>query len=376
MVEYIVVILVLLYGFVQFDVKGNSDNNNRWLIFEWILIVLLAGMRYKVGGDTLAYYNYFEDKWPTLSTIKSYDFEHYGILWVYFAATCKSIINDFAFLQFVHAIIVNSIFFWFFKTHSKHYFTIILVFYIGFFFRYNTEVMRGALSVCSFLVGFDYMMKRKWIVYYLTCFISLGFHSEGICTFFFPIILMFNKISLSRFSVFVFFIFSFIVLIFTNITPYIHSILIHTRFSDEFVLYSAVNAQISFLGYIHILILAVPVVIVMLLHVNDKKYMYSGLLFLYLLLTIIEPQYTHIISRPMDFLRPIFVILMIESLLQSASINTYRNNRLFNILIISIFLSSTVSFIINNWILFYPYSSILDPIETPLREVFFELKFQ
>ena len=78
------------------------------------LFILLAGLRFRVGGDTLAYMEYFNTM-PTLNELPNIDYlsSEYNPFWYLFNALIKAVWNDFLFFQIIHAIIVNVAIFWF-----------------------------------------------------------------------------------------------------------------------------------------------------------------------------------------------------------------------------------------------------------------------
>lgn len=372
--EYIIVILILLFGAFKYNKAPESKEKKIWFAIEWLSIVLLAGLRYKVGGDSLSYYNEFYNKWPTLTTIDSFDKGRYGILWVYFIAICKTIINDFAFLQIVHAIITTSVFFWFFKKHTNNYFVAILFYFIGFFFRYNTEVIRGTLSVCMFLIGYDYLLKRKYVIYILTCILSWGFHTEGLFTFVIPVAFLWNKFNVSIENLLKLLIAAIVLMTSVNFLPFINNLLMGTAIYDNFQSYSSIQAKISFLGYVYLIIMSLPYLF-LIRHYRLTKdyYKIKSFLILYFLLYFLSFRYSHIASRPMDFLCPL-VLISLSDFLCNYNYSKYVNKiqlKIMNVAIVIMLLFSPVSRIVKNWILFYPYSSILNPEENILREQYF-----
>ena len=157
---YILIIIVLLYGSIHYS--KNEDKGNKYLLFEYILIVLVMGFRYKVGGDSLNYYLSFQS-WPTLSEISNYQFDtsKYSFGWILFSALCKAVYDDFVTLQLAESAIVNAAFFYFFKKNTDKYFIAILLYAIMFLFTFNTEIMRAAMSVSIFLFSFELFKKKN-----------------------------------------------------------------------------------------------------------------------------------------------------------------------------------------------------------------------
>lgn len=375
MIEYIIVLLILLFGCVHYDVKGNLDNKNRWLYFEWLVLVLLAGLRYKVGGDSIAYYNEFYSQWPTLNDVGTYENERYNILWIYFIATCKSIVNEFWFLQVAHAVIVNTVFFCFFKKHAKYIYTAILFYFLLYYFRYNTEILRASLAVCSFLIGFEFLSKKKWIYYFACCLVAYGFHSEAIVTFFFPLILPFQNTRISGFSMSVILAVTLVLLFSINLIPIVGSLLGDGRFGDAFAYYSNTNANVSAIGYIYSFITQLPFLYILWQYKYRKSDIFKAFCILYVVAAIQSLNYTNLISRSMDFVYPLMLVLLVNTFKQPLyeATGIQKNNSIEMSIIVFILLFGVVRYYALNehWYLFYPYYSIFNPVDVPLREQIF-----
>lgn len=192
---YFVVFILLLIPVVKYDWMAKTGGENKWYYFNLVVLILLAGLRYRVGSDTLMYMSMF-DECPTLDELKYFDFEvaKYNPLWYILNAVSRTIYDDFVLFQIIHAIIVNSVFFVFFRKYcSNYYFTAILLYYIGYFCYFNMEVMRESLCVCVLLLSIHFMLDRKWIYYYMMCVIGLLFHYSAILLFVFPLLFLFRK---------------------------------------------------------------------------------------------------------------------------------------------------------------------------------------
>ena len=105
---YILIGFLLSFGIII----GKSNNKrlaNRFYWFECIVLILLAGLRNNVGGDTIGYMAYWGSL-PTFTELKNFNFLIFGRyqpLWYYLNATAKYIYDDFTTFQIIHAIILN-----------------------------------------------------------------------------------------------------------------------------------------------------------------------------------------------------------------------------------------------------------------------------
>ena len=136
---YILVFILLLIPVVKYDLMAKSGGEGGWYYFNLVVLILLAGLRYRVGGDTLMYMSMY-DEIPALSELKYFDFEEalYNPLWYVYNSIFRSIGDDFVYFQIGQAVFVNSVFFWFFRKYSpQYYFSAILLYYIGYYCYFN-----------------------------------------------------------------------------------------------------------------------------------------------------------------------------------------------------------------------------------------------
>ena len=112
---YLLVFILLLIPVVRYDWMAKTGGENVWYYLNLIVLILLVGLRYRVGGDTLVYMSMYNE-WPAMDELKYFDFEEaiYNPLWYIYTSVAKSISDEFWVLQIIQAVIVNSIFFHFF----------------------------------------------------------------------------------------------------------------------------------------------------------------------------------------------------------------------------------------------------------------------
>ena len=166
-----------------------------WYYFNLVVLILFAGLRYRVGSDTLMYMSMFYE-WPKLDELRYFDFATatYNPLWYIFAALARSIYDDFTTLQIMHAVIVNCTFFWFFRKYCpKYYFSAILLYYIGYFCYFNMEVMRESLCICVLLLSTSFLLEKKWLLYFPMCVVGLFIHYSAAIMLVLPFLLLFKR---------------------------------------------------------------------------------------------------------------------------------------------------------------------------------------
>lgn len=162
---------------------------NYWIAY--LVLVALAGFRYKVGGDTYNYM-YIYDFMPSLGDIYEVDIEKYQPLWVILSAAARSISNEFYVFQIIHAAIINAVIFYFISKNTKYRFTAVLFYYFSLYPYFNFEILRESLAICCFLLSIKYYSSGRWWGYYLYAIIAFLFHVSAILLFVLPFVKRIN----------------------------------------------------------------------------------------------------------------------------------------------------------------------------------------
>ncbi len=186
---YLLVFILLLIPVIKYDWMAKSGGENKWYYLNLVVLILLAGLRYRLGGDTLMYMSMYNE-WPAMDELEYFDFEEalYNPLWYVYASVAKSLSGEFWVLQIIQSVIVNSVFFWFFKKYSpQYYFSVILLYYIGFYCYFNMEIMREALCICVLLLITGFLLEKRWLFYYLGCIVAISIHFSAVIMLFFPL---------------------------------------------------------------------------------------------------------------------------------------------------------------------------------------------
>ncbi len=191
MLVYLVAFLVTLIPVIRFDLMRIDGDRKVWAYCELALLILIAGLRYRVGGDTLIYMDMFET-YPTIDELSTFDFEtaKYNPLWYIYNSVFKTFGDSFTFFQIVQAIIVNVCFFRFFRRYSpKAFFTCVFVYYVGYYCYFNMEVLREALCICVLFEAYPFLEKRKFIPYFLLSAFAMCIHMSAVIMFLLPLML-------------------------------------------------------------------------------------------------------------------------------------------------------------------------------------------
>ena len=191
MFVYTILLFLLLFGCFHFDYRKNTVLKSFYFFAIFIFCTLMTGLRYRVGGDALAYEDYFSS-YPDLRSYMyflNHDNEYFGYqpLYLLFVAACKSISPDYYFYQFLHSVVFNSVFFWFINRYSKYKFTTVLICYVFLLYFYlGYEIQREIFAICCFLIAYKYFLKNRWLPYYLMCIMAFTFHISAIFLFILP----------------------------------------------------------------------------------------------------------------------------------------------------------------------------------------------
>lgn len=187
---YLFIITLLIACIYIFDYKGKEKGRFKMYVLCWLIFVLTAGLRYRLGTDTITYD--FEYKTlPALDELFSYDYSltRYGKGYLFLNAIARSISDQFFVMQIIQSLFVNTLIFYFFYKYTNRIFTAVLLYFILAYFNFNFEVLREGCSVAVFLCGFKYFLNKQWAKYYFMCLIAFFFHPSALFACIFPIML-------------------------------------------------------------------------------------------------------------------------------------------------------------------------------------------
>lgn len=186
---YILILLFLVSLSVVFDFKHLELSPKPFWIGAFLILVLLMTFRYKLGGDT---FNYMRDfsSFPYFSqlTLDSFAGLKYAPLWIVFFSMVKSIFNHFVLFQFIHAVFINGVIFWFIHRYSRYRFASLVLYFLYYYFYFNTEILRESISICLFLLAVPSFLESNWKKYYLLAIFGFLFHYSAIILFIFPLL--------------------------------------------------------------------------------------------------------------------------------------------------------------------------------------------
>ncbi|MST78743.1 hypothetical protein FYJ72_14045 [Prevotella copri] len=109
--EYIIIVLLLLYLIYKYDVLGYQINRDKWFKFTCVIFIFLSGLRYRVGLDTIAYLDIFYNRVDILSKVDwSYVFGGETDPFYYILQSgVKTFFGRFVYLQIIQSLIVKRV---------------------------------------------------------------------------------------------------------------------------------------------------------------------------------------------------------------------------------------------------------------------------
>lgn len=153
-------------------------------IIALLVMILVAGLRYRVGGDTLTFTNEFKE-YPKLSHLNLETFSQfrYAPLWIILNSLGRSL-GDFVFVQLIAATLHIGIWGYIAKQVCPSFlFSQLLIYYIFDFLMFNTEVMREGVAISFFLLAILALNRRQFIKMWLYAVIAFFFHQYAILVF-------------------------------------------------------------------------------------------------------------------------------------------------------------------------------------------------
>lgn len=188
MLEYLVLIFLVC---LCISTYRTMTNNTKLLAITIICLymILLMGLRYRVGMDTMNYMRVFNNL-PSWESYRDGNFSklRYEPGFIITGIFCKSICNEFWFFQLVIAAITNTGVFIFIYKYCRNPFVGILVYIVMIWLYFSTEIMREGVAVSIFLLNYKNLKSKKWIRYYFISLLSISFHYSAFITWLFPLV--------------------------------------------------------------------------------------------------------------------------------------------------------------------------------------------
>ena len=202
MMVYAIYIIMTLALSALYDRSDDSIGKSKWYAFTCIYLILLAGFRNGMGGDTQFYMRDFDNVPIFASDYCEYIIENmlsrsFMPGWSILNILCKNVFNSFYAVQLIESLIVNCCIFYLFKKYTRHVFLCALLYGIsGYFFIFNTEVMREAIAIACVGIGMYHYMRGNKVYFYILVSAALMFHLSALMALLFPLTGFVHRISI------------------------------------------------------------------------------------------------------------------------------------------------------------------------------------
>ena len=162
---YFVVLALLLILTVRYDINGKTEYRDQWYNGVLVILILIAGLRFRLGEDTINYIWMFYHDTPELP-----DFDIDVLLssdqpplWLLLNSLVKTLGGKFFVVQLIQATILNTLMLKYFKKHSTYPFACVLLYFYWRYQLFNMVVMKAALALSVVLFANDFFLEKKYI---------------------------------------------------------------------------------------------------------------------------------------------------------------------------------------------------------------------
>lgn len=191
---YIIPLILIIISILRFDFNNRKQEGRNTYNFILVILVLIAGLQYRVGSDTPVYMLEFDlSKWSDFRDISIVQLGLRQIGWVILLNVVKSVFHEFFVLQIILAVFLNYSFGKFFWKHTSKPFSALLIYFFALYLDLSFNVFRQGVSIGCFLLSYDYFVDKKWTKYYVLNSCGLLFHSSAVILLFVPLFSFLSK---------------------------------------------------------------------------------------------------------------------------------------------------------------------------------------
>lgn len=276
---YIFIIIILVLLSIHYDIHGNTKGKKFCIRLVLFVFIMMAGLRYRIGIDTIRYIGKFYNVYPYLWELSWDDFSiGSDPLFMLLNSIVKSIGCRFYVVQILHALFVNLLIFNYVRKHSKYIFTFLLFYFVIFYYGYNADVMRASMSIVVCLYANDFILQKNYVKGFLLYLIGCLFHISTVLLLVTPLLfkLKLNYLSLCI-GAFIFVLSGFVQDFLTdNIALLLNIDIVYGKLDGYIEQEENLNDKLNILGYIFKIIPCIyPVLYLLWLKYKRKE---SGLL--------------------------------------------------------------------------------------------------
>lgn len=372
---YFAYLTLLFFCALQFDFSNKrrkSKTAQNWFFICFVIITLIAGLRYNIGADTLDYASDY-GSFPQLGSHNLFDAKRYQPGWMLLEATFRTLSSDFIYLQFFVALFVNCVFFNFIWKNSNYPFIAVVAYFVINFFEFDTEILRESVAIGLGLLMYSQIQRKKTVTALILLVLAFYIHvSSAILLLLFVL----SRIPLKKVSLLV----SIIICIFASgiweSNPQWSSLL-------DYIVYKDTNlttiyfenfevGQWNFFGlFFHYLKFLIIPCVFLLLAIKNNTHKYSLIIVGYMLFGVLSHN-SNAFLRASNYFAPFYWLLVADAA-QSAyeNIRFLRNKFIITTSIILIFIGLYEGLRLKYednvpgyryvYERYFPYKSVLEP---------------
>ena len=372
---YLIPIILCLLGMLIYDnPTKESKGYFLWLIL-FVTLVSIFGLRYKVGGDTYNYMNFFLDS-PDIYDWQPISVSLFEPGFTYLTAVVKTFTDDIYVYQTLLSFLMTSMLMFFIAKQTEYKFLAMFLVFFSMYLYFSTEVMREGLALTGILVAYPLWSRNHHVLYVLIVLFLSFFHISALVGLILPFA---DRMKLDkRFFVvlFYFLLGSFALYPFVDFLSdfYIFEKLL--RYKDQ------INVGYGWKGFRFIYFSILPLYIVNMFHNKFQvPCKFEGIICLQIIfgvgLWIIPIVFQRLINYTIVFylvsLAQMFGTVMRDPEWQNDKETEYlqgQRSMVKFVLILTLLAHSTYYIHLGFWERYIPYHSYFDPIDVPEREIF------
>lgn len=182
---YLIPLLMIVFGYLTYDrIENNKNSTILWTLI-YVTLVAMMGLRYKVGGDTYNYMNYFG--WASeLQYWQPFDVSGFEPGFSLLTSAIKTLTDDVYVYQTIISVMMTFMLMLFVKRNTQYKFLALLLIFVAMYLYFSTEVIRESLAVGGLLMAYPLLRDRKYLPYYAICLVLLSLHSSAAICFLLP----------------------------------------------------------------------------------------------------------------------------------------------------------------------------------------------
>lgn len=353
MVYLFIILYCLILGyFYQHNHTAALLRTPYWILFFYV--VVLFGLRFRVGMDTLNYMDSYHLVTPlNQMTFSDLFGQHYAPLSQLLFSFCRMLSPEFYVLQIIHMVLLNIPLFLFLKRQTLNPYYAYLLFFIMAGTYFYTDILRESLAIAVFLLNYENLKNRRWLPYYLLCIVSIGFHYTALFLLFLPLLrnVKFNTTYLLVILAFV----AVCMLLLPRLSNLISDDILANEISNKTSKFGLVNIRWFLFRLIRYSLLSA---ILLFLSRKESEYHFEiSLVCIYLLMGIGVFFFEEFFVRFSNYLSLPFVVLMCNYICRRTTAQLLKQFIIIPFLIVNIW----VQLHDNYYVMYLPYYSIFNP---------------